>query len=137
MSETAGLLGKEGVKISETTGLLGKESVKMSETTGLIAKQGVNMSETTGPLAKESMVVLRSEASQVLISKSLSDDGNRNLQNGGQQPPIHAALRPIRFHNSLCAINYCICAYILILPLHIHLRVSVFVFPFGTPTTIV
>ena len=49
----------------------------MSETTGLLTKEGVKMLETSGLLAKERLVLLRSEASRVLISKSFSDDGDK------------------------------------------------------------
>jgi hypothetical protein len=51
----------------------------MPDITVLLTKEGVKMLETTGLLAKKRLVLLRSEASRVLISKSLSDDGDRGL----------------------------------------------------------
>jgi hypothetical protein len=43
------------------------------------------------------LVVLGREVSQVLLSKSLSDDGSRGLHNGGlRQRTDAAAVRPVK-----------------------------------------
>ena len=110
MSKTTGLLAKYSVRMSEKKGILAKYKVRMSEKTGLLAKYSVRMSETMGLLAKERLVLLRSEASRVWISKSLSDDGDKSLRNVGLRQRTHTAVSSIRLCNSICCklLNSCL-----------------------------